>query len=154
VTPAVWVAITFGVGNFLLALIAWRRAGRAAALAERAELRANAADSRAEEAHSILKERTSTEQERHQADLAAPAIADGWRSQMTLAAQDAQRRGKNHFGHVTLPVATLAEQFALRLIRAERDALGVVELLQHEGQASVTLLTPYQMNQKRARERR
>ncbi|HEX2875261.1 MAG TPA: hypothetical protein VHP33_28615 [Polyangiaceae bacterium] len=154
-----WAAIgslLVGLAGFVLALHSWRRAGRSAELAERAERRAIDAESRAEEAHTLFKERSATEKERAQAELDAPPIADRWRSQMAIAAQEAQRRnrpGQTYYGHVSLTVNTLAEHLALRTIRSERDALGIIELIQNGETASVTLMTPYQLNQKRARGR-
>lgn len=152
-TAQVWTAIAFGVANLVIAVIALVRSGRAAALAERAERRAVDAESRAEEAHGILRDRFADDREKAQAELEAGAIADRWRAQIKIAAQKAPPRTlrQHRLGQVVFPLATLADRYAVRIIRAEREALGIVEFIEHVAEARVSVMSTIDLNRKRAK---
>jgi hypothetical protein len=151
-TPQVWATIVFGLASTVLAVVALVRAGRAAALAERAERRAVDAESRAEEAHGILRDRFTDDREKAQAKLEAPTIADRWRAQIRIAAQQVPPPTLRQLrrGQVVLPLNTLADRYAVQIIRGEREALGVTEIIEDKTEARVTVMSVHELNRKRA----
>lgn len=139
-TPPNWAtvisALTAGAA-FVLGVVAWFRAGRAARLAERAELRAIAADDRAEEAHTILKARAVSEQEREAATLEAPEICERWVADLNRATETA-RLARRYNAAIQVRVATLGERLALNVLRERRDALSIREISVAGGVASIS----------------
>jgi hypothetical protein len=151
--PPIWPAVVaafVGLAGVVFAFVAFRRAGRAAKLAEDANSRAVIADARAEEAHTILKKRAATDDERTTAELEAPGIADRWLGQLRLSAETAQR-AQNKLGSLVVEVSTLAERLAVEAIRAKKKEHHVIEVLLNGEQLILTMWTPYQQNHRRLR---
>ena len=85
------------------------------------------ADNRAEEAHTILTLRFASDQERTQAQLDAPGIAEIWAAQVRQGRQNRMQDGGNLFP-LYLNVPTLAHRLAVELIRDRSKELHVARI--------------------------
>lgn len=123
--PGDWISLAGVVVSLLVAASAKKDAANANVEANASVLRAEEALELAGRLETRIQTYLTSKDDRERAATEAPDIAEQWRGKIKLAFGQQDR--PNHHFHVEVPAPTLAHRLAIEIIRAEREALHVIE---------------------------